>query len=52
MAQAGEALSAPLEAALHGLLSFHRRPRLVPAELGRWAGTFGAALLAREAASG
>lgn len=49
MAQAGPALFDPLARTLDSLLSFHRRPRLVKAELGRWAGTFGAALAARAA---
>jgi glucokinase len=38
----------PLEAELDHLLSFHRRPRLIPAQLGEDAGLLGAALRARD----
>ncbi len=50
LAQAGPALFDPLEQALDGLLSFHRRPRLVGAQIGENAGLLGAALRARDLA--
>ncbi len=48
LSQAGEALFGPLRERVDARLSFHRRPRIVPAELGDDAGFLGAALLARE----
>ncbi|WP_127794134.1 ROK family protein [Agromyces sp. LHK192] len=51
LAQAGADLLDPLAARLDGLLSFHRRPLLVPAELGDDAGVLGTALAARDAAA-
>jgi glucokinase len=47
LSQAGDALFVPLTERLDGLLSFHRRPALVPAQLGENAGLLGAALEAR-----
>nr|WP_249714660.1 ROK family protein [Micromonospora sp. NBRC 107566] len=46
LAEAGEALFAPLRAALRERITFHREPRLLPAALGDRAGCLGAALLA------
>lgn len=46
LAEAGDALFAPLRAALHERITFQRMPRLVPAVLGDRAGCLGAALLA------
>jgi glucokinase len=46
LAGAGDVLLDPLADALDALLTFQRRPRLVPAELGDQAGALGAALLA------
>jgi glucokinase len=46
LAEAGELLLAPLRTELTARLTFHRRPRLVPAFLGDNAGCIGAALLA------
>ncbi|KQZ08990.1 ROK family protein [Agromyces fucosus] len=51
LAQAGPALFGPLGARLDALLSFHRRPALVHAELGDDAGLLGTALAARDLAS-
>ncbi|MFC6356984.1 ROK family protein [Luethyella okanaganae] len=48
LAQAGPALFDPLIAELERLLTFHRRPRLVPAQIGENAGLIGAALRARD----
>jgi glucokinase len=48
LAQAGDALFTPLRRRVDGLLSFHRRPALLPAEIGQNAGLIGAALLARD----
>ncbi|WP_231919359.1 ROK family protein [Microterricola viridarii] len=48
LAQAGPALFEPLEAALDGMLTFHRRPRIVAAQIGENAGLIGAALRARD----
>jgi glucokinase len=45
LAEAGEALLAPLRLALRARLTFHREPRLVRAELGDEAGCLGAGLL-------
>ncbi|MCY7403134.1 MAG: ROK family protein [Cryobacterium sp.] len=50
LAQAGDALFLPLQERVDGLLSFHRRPVLLPALLGENAGLLGAALRARGAA--
>lgn len=50
LSNAGPALLDPLRDALDSLLSFHRRPALVAAELGGDAGTYGAALAARAVA--
>lgn len=50
LAQAGPALFAPLGARLDALLSFHRRPVLVHAQLGDDAGLLGTALAARDLA--
>jgi glucokinase len=46
LAEAGEALLAPLHTALDQRVTFHRMPRLVRAALGDTAGCLGAALLA------
>ena len=51
LAQAGPALFEPLGERLDALLSFHRRPALVPARLGDDAGLLGTALAARDLAS-
>jgi glucokinase len=48
LAQAGDALFVPLRERVDALLSFHRRPELVPASIGENAGLFGAALRARD----
>jgi glucokinase len=50
LAQAGPALFEPLGERLDALLSFHRRPALVPAQLGKDAGLLGTALAARDLA--
>ena len=50
LAQAGDALFVPLRERVDALLSFHRRPELIPARIGENAGLLGAALLARELA--
>jgi glucokinase len=50
LAQAGPALFEPLGERLDELLSFHRRPALVPAQLGEDAGLLGTALAARDLA--
>lgn len=50
LSRAGERLFAPLAARVDERLSFQRRPRLVPAQLGDDAGLLGAALIARESA--
>ncbi|MGO4587581.1 ROK family protein [Paenarthrobacter sp. 2TAF44] len=47
LSQAGEALLVPLRKAVYELLTFHRRPRILPATLGQDAGLIGAALYAR-----
>ncbi|MFE9194228.1 ROK family protein [Micromonospora sp. NPDC007208] len=49
LAQAGDRLLAPLRAALHERMTFHREPQLVAAALGDEAGCLGAALLALDA---
>jgi glucokinase len=46
LAEAGEALLAPLRLALDARITFHRLPQLTRAELGDTAGCLGAALLA------
>jgi glucokinase len=46
LAEAGEALLAPLRTALNARITFHRMPQLVRAALGDTAGCLGAALLA------
>ncbi|WP_040166033.1 ROK family protein [Microbacterium gorillae] len=51
LAEAGDDLFEPLDARVDGLLSFHRRPRLLRAALGEDAGVLGAALAAREVVS-
>ena len=48
LSQAGAALFEPLESRLEAILTFHRRPRLLPASIGENAGVIGAALLARD----
>lgn len=50
LAQAGERLFVPLRQRVDALLSFHRRPVLVPALIGENAGLLGAALRARDLA--
>ncbi|MCA2213621.1 ROK family protein [Jidongwangia harbinensis] len=52
LAEAGEALLAPLLTALDQRLTFHRMPRVVRAALGDTAGCLGAALLALDSAAG
>ena len=51
LSRAGDALFAPLASRVNERLSFHRRPALVPAQLGGDAGLLGAALIARESAA-
>ncbi|WP_434618523.1 ROK family protein [Arthrobacter sp. A5] len=48
LAEAGDALFVPLDRDVDKLLTFHRRPRLVHAELGQNAGLIGSALKARD----
>ncbi len=48
LSEAGAALFDPLGVQVDALLSFHRRPRLLRAELGADAGLLGAALIARD----
>ncbi|MFI5060537.1 MAG: ROK family protein [Actinomycetales bacterium] len=48
LSQAGPALFEPLAARLDSILTFHRRPRLLPASIGEDAGVIGAALRARD----
>jgi glucokinase len=48
LSQAGWALFEPLERRLDAILTFHRRPRLLPASIGENAGVIGAALRARD----
>lgn len=45
---AGEELLQPLRERLDGILTFHRRPRLLTASIGADAGLYGAALTARD----
>lgn len=51
LAQAGPALFEPLSARLDAILTFHRRPVLLPASIGENAGVIGAALRARDLAT-
>lgn len=51
LAQAGDALFVPLREKLDAILTFHRRPQLIPASIGADAGLIGAALRARDALS-
>ncbi|MGG5172081.1 ROK family protein [Pseudarthrobacter sp. J1738] len=48
LAEAGDALLEPLRVRVDELLSFHRRPQILPAVLGQDAGILGSALRARE----
>jgi glucokinase len=48
LAGAGDALFVPLRERLDGILTFHRRPQLIPASIGADAGLIGAALRARD----
>lgn len=48
LALAGDDLFAPLRERLDGILTFHRRPLILPARIGQNAGLIGAALRARE----
>ena len=48
LSQAGPALFEPLTRKLDAILTFHRRPLLLPASIGEDAGVIGAALRARE----
>jgi glucokinase len=48
LAQAGPALFGPLEEKLDRILTFQRRPVLLPASVGENAGVIGAALRARD----
>ncbi|WP_285117484.1 ROK family protein [Leifsonia sp. fls2-241-R2A-40a] len=48
LAQAGPALFGPLAEKLDAILTFHRRPVLLPASIGENAGVIGAALRARD----
>ncbi|WP_348790194.1 ROK family protein [Leifsonia sp. NPDC080035] len=48
LSQAGDALFVPLAEKLDGILTFHRRPALLPASIGENAGVIGAALRARD----
>jgi glucokinase len=48
LSQAGPALFEPLAARLDAILTFHRRPRLLPASIGEDAGVIGAGLRARD----
>lgn len=50
LAEAGDALFLPLRERIDALLSFHRRPLVLPALIGENAGLIGAALRARAAA--
>jgi glucokinase len=52
LAQAGDALFVPLRERLNDILTFHRRPQLIPASIGQNAGLIGAALKARDLADG
>lgn len=48
LAQAGDTLFLPLRERVSALLSFHRRPAILPASIGENAGLLGAALRARD----
>ncbi|MGN6426797.1 MAG: ROK family protein [Leifsonia sp.] len=48
LSQAGDALFVPLAEKLDAILTFHRRPALLPASIGENAGVIGAALRARD----
>jgi glucokinase len=48
LAGAGDALFVPLRERLDAILTFHRRPQLIPASIGADAGLIGAALRARD----
>ncbi|WP_427131527.1 ROK family protein [Pseudarthrobacter sp. S9] len=48
LSQAGDALLVPLRTRVDKLLTIHRRPLIVPAELGQNAGLIGSALKARD----
>ncbi|TAM69558.1 MAG: ROK family protein [Microbacteriaceae bacterium] len=48
LAAAGDSLFAPLRERLDAILTFHRRPLLLPASIGQNAGLIGAALRARD----
>ena len=48
LAQAGDALFGPVEERMNSLLTFHRRPVLLPATVGENAGLVGAAIGARQ----
>lgn len=52
LAQAGPALFEPLAEKLDAILTFHRRPLLLPASIGENAGLIGAALRARDLVGG
>ncbi len=52
LSRAGDDLFVPLRARVDAMLSFHRRPELLPAQLGEHSGLLGAALIARELATG
>jgi glucokinase len=52
LAEAGDALLAPLRAAIHKRVTFHREPALCRAALGDEAGCLGAALLALDTITG
>ncbi|SEA58913.1 ROK family protein [Leifsonia sp. 21MFCrub1.1] len=52
LAQAGPALFEPLAEKLDAILTFHRRPVLLPASIGENAGLIGAALRARDRSAG
>ncbi|TFD93271.1 ROK family protein [Cryobacterium lactosi] len=51
LAQAGDRLFVPLRERVNALLSFHRRPVIVPASIGENAGLLGGALRARDLVS-
>ncbi|TFB98678.1 ROK family protein [Cryobacterium adonitolivorans] len=51
LAQAGDQLFVPLRERVNALLSFHRRPEILPASIGENAGLLGGALRARDLVS-
>ena len=51
LAQSGDRLFVPLRERVHALLSFHRRPVILPASIGENAGLLGGALRARDLVS-